>query len=601
VERMCFLEEGWVGLRGLDMADFVSVEVFKLNVEILKADCEVDLDLDRLKLLKSLHVKANGLTVRAHGLGALTNLSYLYWSASGISPWLDDIRHLTNLRVLKLINCLGVKILDFTELKLLRAAQIDHFPDLITLRGLSSMKVTLRSLTIAYCKSLQECLGLDELDALEVLELWSCGKLKEVPCLGQLTKLRKLFIYDCKSIMVLPGLGDLVALEELEIWGSSKLSVLPDLVKLTKLQTLDIGDCPMQEVPTLDIGDCPMQEVPGLDGLVALTRLRASFEKLLGDPPVLSNLSKLTSVTLHYWNGPIWMSIQNLLMLENLGLWYCKDGDIMPDLQSLRRLRSVSIGSCNFKDLSGLSNSTTLERLDVMYCDELKRLPRFERLTKLTGLRIMGCDNLSEWPSASNLCSLKQLRVDGLSLTKIVSLHEILSNLRELELHGKGCEHVLKMASLSQLETLTIFNWETTEALDLSSTFPQLKELELRSCSALKRMMCSIPMSSMTKLVVMPCENLVEMPDLSLFPQLEELRIFGCGSLTRLTCSSHLSALREIYLWNGCSSQIELPDLSRFPKLTRRYIDNDEDVDNGDDHEDKDNGDDHEDEDMALL
>jgi Leucine-rich repeat (LRR) protein len=489
VERMCFLGEGWAGLQGLDMVDFGSIEVFKLEVEILKADYELDLDLSGLKLLKSLDVQTNGLTVRAHGLGALKNLGYLCWSAPGFSPCLDGLGHLTNLQVLKVSNCLGIKVLDFTQLKLLCIAEIDHFPDLITIQGLNSTKANLQYLQISSCRLLQECLGLDKLYALEELWLRSCGKLKEMPCLGQLTKLRTLIIYQCKSIMVLRGLGDLVALEELSIWGSSKLSMLPDLVKLTKLQTLEIWNC-------------PMQEVPGLDGLVALTRLTASFEKLLGEPPVLSNLSKLTAVYIDCWNGPIWMSIQNLFMLEELDLRYCKDGDIMPDLQSLRRLRSVSIGSCNFKDLSGLSNSTTLESLDVMYCDELKRLPRFERLTKLTGLFIIGCDNLSEWPSASNLCSLKQLRVDGLSLTKIVSLHEILSNLRELELEGEGCELVLNMASSSQLETLTFQFSKTTEALDLS-TFPQtLKELYLSFCDALKRMMCSIPMSSMTLLVV---------------------------------------------------------------------------------------------------
>ena len=52
---------------------------------------------------QSLDVEANGLTVRAHGLEALTNLSYLYWSASVISPWLDGIKHLTNL----ILVCIG--------------------------------------------------------------------------------------------------------------------------------------------------------------------------------------------------------------------------------------------------------------------------------------------------------------------------------------------------------------------------------------------------------------------------------------------------------------------------------------------------------------
>lgn len=586
VKRMCFRDDGWKCLKELKLADFVNVEVFILQVRILVEGYLLDLDLSGLKHLKSLVVQTPGLIVRTDGLSSLTNLCYLLSNTPGFSPFLESIRHSTNLQFLFIYRCKGVKVLDLTQLELLQVIHIGDFPDLITIRGLNSRMANLRRLGVMNCKSLRECLGLDELYGLEELWILECEKLKELPYLGRLTKLKVLRITGNTFIKALLGIDELAALEKLKLFRCSKLATLPSLMKLTKLRELCILES-------------PVQEVPGLDGLVGLVFLSISLGKLSREPPVLSNLPMLKRVLIDGWNGLIWKSIQNMLMLEEIMLNHCKGEDVVPDLPSLKRLRMVTLMYCNFKDLSGLSNSTTLEKLEIHYCGELERLPEIERLTNLSGLSITHSNNLRDWPSASNLGSLKQLEVDEFSLMKIVPDLDMLSGLRELELNDKGCEHVLNMASLSQLETLKLSFLDLLEVLDLS-TFPQLTDLELWSCCNLERVTCSITLIALTELEVDGCKSLVEMPDLSTFPHLERLVLKNCSSITRLTCNTGLIALREIIL-TGCAPQIEISDISRLPKLRMYTVEEGSSSKKDDeDEDDDDDGDDHEDEeDMA--
>lgn len=79
-----------------------------------------------------------------------------------------------------------------------------------------------------------------------------------------------------------------------------------------------------------------MHEAPGLDGLVGLVLLSASLGKLSRDPPVLSNLLVLKVVIIQGWDGLIWNSIQNLLLLEEITLFNFKGEDVVPDLLSLK-------------------------------------------------------------------------------------------------------------------------------------------------------------------------------------------------------------------------------------------------------------------------
>ncbi|KAG0598288.1 hypothetical protein M758_12G061400 [Ceratodon purpureus] len=547
VERMCFFNLGFRSLDGLKLDDFVNLTVFALVVDIHMPDCALNLDLSGLVHLKSLQICTRGMSVRAYGLNFLTSLVELLWCTPGNSPCLDKIGHLKSLQYLKIQDCMGTKVLNFTELKFLKVVKIIKFPNLITIRGFSSRLTNLRSLVIENCKSLQKCPGLDELYSLEVLFLLECSKLPRLPCLGQLTNLKECDLSQCESLEAVPGLSELVALEKFSANGCRKLAPLPDLMKLTKLQELRIEECLVQ---------CK----PGVASLFALESLR----------PSVSKLSVLEVITISKWNGLIWTSIRNLPMLRKLKLRDCEGDDVVPDLQSLKRLKSVKLESCDYKDLLGFSTVTALETLRIHACNELKRLPEFERLTKLRQFHIYGRYleyDIRDWPSASDMCSLEVLSVDEISSTKIVPDHESFSGLRKLNLYGSGCENVLSMASSSQLEFLSIFFFETTKELDFSG-FPNLKKLVLWHCGALKRLTCSKPLTALNELHVIDCESLVEMPNLSsTFPHLEDLFLINCRALSCMTCSGPFLDLKYIKLV-GCDRRIEMPySVSIFPKL----------------------------------
>jgi hypothetical protein len=554
VERMCFLNDGWTALKKLNLYDFPNVEVLKLVAVIKAQDSTLDLDLTGLKQLKSLelHVHSSKI-IRVTGLCSLTSLVFLNWDTYPFSPCLKDIGRLTNLQALCLCDCRATRVLDLTNLEALRRVEIIHFPNLTAVRGFCSGMARLQYLAIWRCRELVECAGLGEVWSLEVLQVMDCGRLEELPCLGRLTRLRKLDIFQSKSLRAVPGLSDLVALEMLCAEGCVELAAVPDLVKLTRLQTLDIEDC-------------PVQEVPGLDGLVALTKLHASFGMLLRDQPVrsLSKLSMLKQVKIWGWSGPIWTSIQSLLVLEDLQLLDCTgDESVVPDLRSLVRLKFVFLLKCNCKDVTGLSNSVALETLWFYACAKLERLPKLERLTKLTHLGILGCGSLQDSPSS--LCSsLHSLDVDvPASLMRFATSS---TGLRRLSLWGKGngWEEALSMIKSSRLETLDFYFCDTMEALDVGK-FPRLEELKLRTCSGLQRVTCSRSLThGLRELDVKDCRSLVELPDLSTFPQLESLRLEECRAVKRLTCSRPVVALEKIELIN-CG--IEIPSPSLFPKI----------------------------------
>ena len=569
VERMYFQNWGWKGLDGLKLDEFVNVTALKLFVEISMVDEKLDLDLSALKELKVLQVDCPGLAVIFNGLSSLRSLYLLLCCSPGISPCFNEIGCLTNLQYLGLSDVKGVEVLDFTGLGMLREVVLVKLPDLVTVRGFSSRLANLRKLEIVSCMSLEECLGLGEVHSLATIRFIDCGVLTVIPDLGRLSNLRILNIIGCKSLSAVPGFGGLISLKEFNADGCENLVTVPDMGRLTKLSHLNLVRCPMQGLPFLD-------------GLISLIGLCASFGAIAGEKPLFSNLSALKVACIIGWNGcNLWTSIQNLPMLEFLSLEDCRGDDVVPDLQNLERLKHVIIFNCVVRDLSGLSNVTALEVLHVFRCDGLERLPEFERPSKLTELRIDGCKNLGDWPSASNLCSLVSLKVDSVSLTKIMPNLAKLTSLQDLMLSGEGCENVLSLAFLSQLETLEVDGSPRMQSLDLSN-YLRLRVLVLLGCSGLERVTCSTPLGALVDVDVRRCEHLVELPDLSMFPELEEVTVRNCSALKELTCSRLLTALEDMTLI-GCGSLLgESVDVSKFPKLRRfRRVDSDSSIDPG--------------------
>jgi Leucine-rich repeat (LRR) protein len=426
-------------------------------------------------------------------------LAILNWS--GIKPtygfW-KNFERLTKLETLKLQFNKDKDILDifwgrrkcvsnFDKLHMLRDICLGKFNG-ETILGFSSKHCNLRHLHLDWCDSLQSCLGVGDLFALEELSFEFCRKLKELPNLQQLTCLRKLHIEGCDSIVVVPGLGNLVALEEFIASYCRSLIALPDVHKLTNLQTLDLDYC------------SSLKGVPRLCDLKALQMLKIEHEALQGGFN-FHKLNKLVTLHVHHWSGP--PTFSNVVNLEHLHIREWRNGiETMPNLLNLARLQSVHIVYCDFKDVSCLGNLISLRSLSIVNCDKLETLPDMHKLTRLEELEVAYCLNIVGWAGTSISKSSDTLWVDQPTTG-------------------------IAMA----LQTLALRKVGGRELPDLS-LFPELRKLKIEECWSLERLISTIPMTALEWLEIIGCNELQEVPDLSQCRLLRHCEIHCCEKIS---------------------------------------------------------------------
>ncbi|KAG0559593.1 hypothetical protein KC19_10G116800 [Ceratodon purpureus] len=286
MRRMCFLNEGWRCLDGVQVDLFVNLLLLKVESGSFSLGGSLEVDVKGLRHLKSLELKTRHLNVKCAGLGSLSKLAYLRWENYHTPPPdVEEIGSLRKLQVLILEGFKGDKLPDLGMLTSLRLVSFQGCAAVKTISGLGSKLTNIEFLSLRECYSLQECPGVGDLYALEELNLGHCGQLKDVPCLRMLTRLRRLIIEGCQQLRAVPGLSDLVALEELWASGCTGLEVLPDLRKLSKLRKLKCAGCsalkrltcttPLRAVEQIDLRDCSsLEEMPDLSTFSQLKWLR---------------------------------------------------------------------------------------------------------------------------------------------------------------------------------------------------------------------------------------------------------------------------------------------------------------------------------------
>ncbi|KAI6683859.1 hypothetical protein NL676_029772 [Syzygium grande] len=255
------------------------------------------------------------------------------------------------------------------------------------------------------------------------VRIYSCGRCKRLPPLGQLSRLKTL------SIGSLPELEDIEpshsststppfpSLLELRIDGCMKLKAMPQTPRLEKLTLAESNPAlinmifELNKLKSLQIRDTEFPECLLDECLKSLTSLE--FLRIVGyhrltslSPQHLSNL-----VYLSIWNckeldlckgesGNINHDLDFHGGLENLRFVYL---GLLPKLASLPRwllrLRNVErlvIDSCdNLKDLQDLEALQSLQWLEIIACPSLTSLPEgMRRLASLTHLSIKSCPEL---------------------------------------------------------------------------------------------------------------------------------------------------------------------------------------------------------------
>ena len=269
--------------------------------------------------------------------------------------------------------------------------------------------------------------------------------------------------------------------------------------------------------------------------------------------------------------------------------------DKLPHLQDLIQLQHMTIENSEFTDVSGLSDSSALETLKIYGCAKLERLPSWQRLASLKGLKVVNCPMLTcsdpmvveqvelKWNlerlelencgfydlrTLGSFPELERLEIESLSVTELPDLSDVFPRLRHLEL--KNCaslERLTNRAPVKSLCELVIFGCGSLAALpDLCEKYPGLSWLALRRCHGIISLSSSGPTRALTMLVVDSCNALTSVLDLAMFPALEELDLSGCRELKTLSCSVPLTSLTRLKV-TSCQALKAVSDLAMFPAL----------------------------------
>ncbi|XLR20536.1 uncharacterized protein [Arachis hypogaea] len=163
-----------------------------------------------------------------------------------------------------------------------------------------------------------------------------------------------------------------------------------------------------------------------------------------------------------------------------------------------------------------------LEHLDLSWCKQLKQMPDLSGAPNLKTLNLSGCEELDYiHPSLAHHKRLVELD---------------LSRCNRLETLGDKLE-------MSSLEKLYLCGCSSLRRLPELSGAPNLKELDLKECTAL---------------------NYIH-PSLAHHKRLVELNLSGCRSLKTLGDKLEMSSLEKLYL-SWCSSLRRLPEFGECMK-----------------------------------
>jgi Leucine-rich repeat (LRR) protein len=566
VKRMAFFGNELTSLERVNLAHFANVTVLKIvDLHLRK---ELVLNLSQLTHLKSLELGGTDLhRLVLQGLPRslifLRSTSQKETSRSS-QRFERQVECLTELQHLVLSKYSGDKLPDMRSMISVRVAMFHGCENVVTLTGLSTKLSNLRFLYLEECRELRSCPGVGDLVALEELGFGGCRRLKRLADLGKLRNLRKLDVRGCPLILEVPGLGGLVALEELYAGRGQNYFdralysfILPDLSKLSNLRVFDLSEY------------CELKAVPGFESLVSLQKVIANFQEVV-EWPSLRRLTKLQKLDICGWGLEGLSELDNLGMLRSLRIDW-SGADKLPDFQGLISLQTLTFKYCEFKDMSGLSNLIPLESLSVFICRELERLPDLRRLTTLERLNISVCDMLRRLDCRAGQVEGSPCRWGDTYTGSDLPGSPTLTRLRNLKLERCPIlEDVAGIEAFSHLEVLDCVDLPTVSELPDLSNFPRLKHLNLDGCKSLKGLTSREPIHALSEVFFVDCSSLVTLPDLLNFPGLVKLKLKGCQGVSSLSSSGPLTALRLLHVTAkeriACGVK-ELPDLGMFPAL----------------------------------
>nr|XP_043634096.1 probable disease resistance protein At5g66900 [Erigeron canadensis] len=234
-------------------SSWLELEAFDVHVLILNTRSKnyvLPPFIKKMSQLKVLIVTGYGVYPtkigNLHFLSSLTNLRRIRFEHVSVSPSVQVIFTLPNLKKLTFVTCeIGNALKSgATEypymLPNLIDLEIDRCYDLKELPAELCRVVPLEKLSITNCHELDDLpKELGSISNLQTLRLHCCTKLQQLPeSIGNLHKLSLIDISDCLSISALPEqIGELTGLRVLKMSGSQGLQELPaSMSKLSQLE-----------------------------------------------------------------------------------------------------------------------------------------------------------------------------------------------------------------------------------------------------------------------------------------------------------------------------------------------------------------------------
>ncbi|XP_039165051.1 disease resistance protein RPV1-like isoform X2 [Eucalyptus grandis] len=402
--------------------------------------------------------------------------------------------------------------------------------------------------------------SIGEVKGLVSLDLSKCFNLQVLPReMGKLEKLEELNISKTAIEEIPPWIGSLKSLISLDISGCKKLQVLPkEIGKLEELKELNIDNTATEEIPP-SIGSLKKLEILHARGCKSLVRL----------PESIGSLVKLQRLSLsEKEDTPPWVT---LIDISRNHLPY-----------SIRKLNRMTLKELPCRGIRELPESIgdlkNLKILDIT--GKLNNLPStLGKLGNLEELHASHCRSLGGEIPINGLSSLKILVLSGTNVSGFPDTFDKLSRLEKLDLCGCKMLQSLpksmnKMPYLQHLQLIGCYELQSLPELPTCLTIlevtcqhhalPQLshlihlKELTVYDCKLLESMP-ELP-STISKLLVLGCNKLKELPNLSSSKLLSQLNIKNCQELTKI---NGLEALKFLVHLSVLGSK----NLSKFDGL----------------------------------
>ncbi|KAJ9679021.1 hypothetical protein PVL29_021055 [Vitis rotundifolia] len=399
---------------------------------------------------------------------------------------------------------------------------------------------------------------------LVALSLIGCIRCISLPSVGQLTLLKKLVIKKMDGVksvgLEFEGQVSLHAtpfqcleslwfedMKEWEEWCWSTKS-------FSCLRQLEIKNCPrlIKKLPThltslvkLSIENCPEMMVPLPTDLPSLEELNIYYcpemtpqfdnhEFLI--MPLRGASRRAIDITSH-----IYLKVSGISGLSRLQLEF---------MQSLPRLELLEIDNsgqlqCLWLDGLGLGN---LSLLRILGCNQLVSLGEEEEQGlpyNLQRLEICKCDKLEKLPHGLQIyTSLAELIIED--CPKLVSFPE------------KGFPLMLRGLAISNCESLSSLP-DRMMTRNSSNNMCHLEYLEIEECPSLICFPKGRLPTTLRRLFISNCENLVSLPEDIHVCALEQLIIERCPSLIGFPKGKLPPTLKKLWIW-GCEKLESLPE-----------------------------------------